>query len=148
MARMHIPPAERRLVKLQCLRLLVTQQLDPARSHLIMSFVEAYLTLNEDEQREFRLEIERLPQPEREKVMEFTNQWIEEGRREGIQVGIRKASLRLIRQLMVRRSIAITRTQSARLATLSLSRLQALTDTLLDRPDAIDLDAWLAAESP
>jgi hypothetical protein len=140
MARMHIAPAERTLVKLQCLRLLVTQQLDPARSHLIMSFVEAYLTLNEDEQRGVRTGIQQLPRLEKERIMRFTNQWIEEGRQE--------ASLLLIKKLIVQRFGAISRPRSTRLTALSLPRLQALADVLLELEDANALDAWLAAESP
>jgi hypothetical protein len=140
MARMHIAPAERPLVKLQCLRLLVTQQLDPARSHLIMSFVEAYLILNEGERQSIGTDIQRLPGPEKERIMEFTNQWIEQGRQE--------ASLQLIKKLLVRRFGAITLAQSTKLTALSLPRLQALVEVLLELADAHALDAWLAAESP
>jgi hypothetical protein len=144
MARMHIAPAERTLVKLQCLRLLVTQHLDPARSHLIISFVEAYLTLNEDEQRGVRTGIQQLPRLEKERILKYTNQWIEEGRQEGRQ----EASLLLIKKWIVQRFGAITRPRSTRLTALSLPRLQALADVLLDLADANALDAWLAAESP
>jgi hypothetical protein len=100
MTRMHIAPAERALVKLQCLRLMVTQQLDPARSHLIISFVEAYLALTEEEQQGLQTDIERLPMNEKERIMEYTNQWIEQGRRE--------ATLLLLKQLIVKRFGAIT----------------------------------------
>jgi flagellar biosynthesis/type III secretory pathway protein FliH len=167
MARMHIAPAERALVKLQCLRLMVTQQLDPARSHLIMTFVEAYLTLNEDERQIIGTDIERLPRLEKERIMEFTNQWIEEGRQKGRQEvmgftnqwieegrqkgrqeGQQEASVQLIKQLIVKRFGAITRAQTTRMKALSLPRLQALTEVLLDLEDANALDAWLATQSP
>ena len=152
MARMHIAPAERPLVKLQCLRLLVTQQLDPARSHLIMSFVEAYLALNEGEQQEIRVEIDSLPQREKEKVMKFTNQWIEEGLQKGLQEGLqegrRVTTLQFIKQWIQYRFGGVTRAQSTRLAALPLTRLEALGKMVLDLPDVNALDAWLAAETP
>ena len=46
MAKMAIAPSERPRVKLECLRLLATLRLDPARTRLISGFIDAYLQLN------------------------------------------------------------------------------------------------------
>ena len=42
MAKMRIAPEDRRTVKLECLRLLATLRLDPARMQLISGFVDTY----------------------------------------------------------------------------------------------------------
>ncbi|MDQ2687409.1 MAG: Rpn family recombination-promoting nuclease/putative transposase, partial [Armatimonadota bacterium] len=42
MAKMRIAPADRPRVKLECLRLLATLRLDPARTQLISGFVDSY----------------------------------------------------------------------------------------------------------
>ena len=80
----------------------------------------------------------------KEKVVKLTNQWIEEGRREGF----REASAQVLKQLIVRRFGAIKRSQNTRLAALPLQSLQALLDVILDLPDAAALDTWLLAQSP
>ena len=46
MSKMRIAPADRPRVKLECLRLLTTLRLDPARVHLISGFIDTYLHLN------------------------------------------------------------------------------------------------------
>ncbi|MFW6360042.1 MAG: Rpn family recombination-promoting nuclease/putative transposase, partial [Chroococcales cyanobacterium] len=43
MAKMQIAPEDRPRVKLECLRMLATLQLDPARTQLISGFVDTYL---------------------------------------------------------------------------------------------------------
>src|SRR5207244_3820635 len=43
MAKMRIAPEDRPYVKLQCLRLLATCKLDPARMRLISGFIDTYL---------------------------------------------------------------------------------------------------------
>jgi hypothetical protein len=50
MAKMRIDAADRPRVKVECLRLLATLRLDPARSQLISGFVDTYLRLNVQEE--------------------------------------------------------------------------------------------------
>jgi hypothetical protein len=88
MARMNIPPRERARVKLQCLRLLATLSLDPKKSHLISDFVDSYLQLDPGEVRVFSSSLEKLPQEERQGIMQITNSWKEEGRNEGLVEGL------------------------------------------------------------
>ncbi len=49
---------DRPKVKVECLRLLATLQLDPARTFLISGFVDTYLRLNQSEEQVFQLELE------------------------------------------------------------------------------------------
>ncbi len=51
---MKIDPKDRPTVKAQCLRLLVTLKLDPAKMQLISGFVDTYLRLNSDEEALFQ----------------------------------------------------------------------------------------------
>jgi hypothetical protein len=57
MAKMNIAKKDRPKVKVECLRLLATLQLDPARTFFISGFVETYLRLNKKEERVFQKEI-------------------------------------------------------------------------------------------
>ncbi len=53
MAKMNIADKDRPRVKFECLRLLATLRLDPARMQLISGFIDSYLRLNEQEKRVF-----------------------------------------------------------------------------------------------
>ncbi|MEO1802753.1 MAG: Rpn family recombination-promoting nuclease/putative transposase, partial [Cyanobacteria bacterium J06629_2] len=50
MAKMKIDQRDRPKVKAECLRLMVTLKLDPARMYLISGFVDTYLDLNSQEE--------------------------------------------------------------------------------------------------
>jgi hypothetical protein len=54
MAKMQIQPQDRPTVKLECLRLLTTLRLDPARMQLISGFIDTYLRLNAQEEQRFQ----------------------------------------------------------------------------------------------
>jgi hypothetical protein len=47
MSKMRIAPADRPKVKAECLRMLATLRLNPARTRLISQFVDTYLRLTE-----------------------------------------------------------------------------------------------------
>ncbi|MBL8209728.1 MAG: Rpn family recombination-promoting nuclease/putative transposase [Bryobacterales bacterium] len=90
MSKMKIAPRDRPRVKLECLRLLVTLNLDRARMRLIASFVDAYLRLNEAEERRFRESraLAKLDPAKREAVMEYVTSWEERGMRQGFLKGM------------------------------------------------------------
>jgi hypothetical protein len=170
MAKMDIAPAERPQVKLECLRLLATLKLDPARMQLISGFVDTYLRLTPAEEAKFETELAELSPPEKEGVMELTTSWMErgiaqglqqgltqgllQGRAEGLQHGLEQGMERGLRQgeaavtlrLLKRRFGVLPETVTARIATLSLERLEALADALLDFAAPDDLARWLDAE--
>ena len=90
MARMKIRKRERPLVKLQCLRLLATLLLDKEKSGLISHFVSSYLRLNSQEMRVYEENLETISVQERQVVMQYTNEWIEQGFERGIEQGLER----------------------------------------------------------
>ena len=95
MARMYIKKKDRPRVKMECLRLLATLGLNPAKQQLISGFVDAYLRLNQPELVVFEAEIAKLPPEEDKTVLKITTSWKEEGILEGIQ-GLRQATLKIL----------------------------------------------------
>jgi hypothetical protein len=66
-------------VKAECLRLLVTLKLDPAKSLLISSFVDTYLRMNQAEEQTFKAEMATLELGQQEKIMEVMTSWEQKG---------------------------------------------------------------------
>lgn len=86
MAKMAMKPAERPRrprVKLECLRLLATLRLNPARMQLISGFIDSYLKLNRQEELTFQESARRTAGKERKKVMEIVTSWMKQGIRQG-----------------------------------------------------------------
>jgi predicted transposase/invertase (TIGR01784 family) len=79
MSKMNIAKQDRPKVKAECLRLLVTLKLDPAKSRLISKFVDTYLRLNESEEKTFQTEIATMSIAQKEEIMEVTTSWEEKG---------------------------------------------------------------------
>lgn len=79
MAKMNIPVNERPQVKAECLRLLATLKLDPARMQLILGFVDTYLQLNAAEETIFKAAIDTMNLDEKEEVMEIVTSWEQRG---------------------------------------------------------------------
>src|SRR5205085_2937430 len=90
MAKMQIAPEERSHVKLECLRLMATLHLDPARMQLISGFVDTYLRLTAEEQRQFQVELGTVEPEEREVVMQIVTSWMEEGLKQGLEQGLER----------------------------------------------------------
>jgi predicted transposase YdaD len=91
MAKMKIPPSERPQVKAECLRLLITLKLDPARMQLISGFVDVYLNLSATEEELFQVTANNMGLLQEEKYMEIVTSWERKARQEGIQQGIQEA---------------------------------------------------------
>lgn len=75
MAKMNIAPSERPQVKAECLRLLTTLKLDPARMQLISGFIDTYLNLNEAEEETFQETIITMGLDQKEEYMKITTSW-------------------------------------------------------------------------
>lgn len=75
MAKMSVAIADRPRVKAECLRVLATLRLDPARMQLISGFVDVYLRLNEGEEEVFQTEIDRMGLVNEARVMEILTSW-------------------------------------------------------------------------
>nr|WP_019503851.1 DUF4351 domain-containing protein [Pleurocapsa sp. PCC 7319] len=134
MTKMQIAPEDRPQVKAECLRLLVTLKLDPAKMQLISGFIDTYLSLNEAEEQAFRDEIGTIESEEREEVMQIVTSWM----RTGIQQG--QASM-VIRQLKHKFG-EIDSDIEAQIQKLSSPQLEDLSEALLDFEQLEDLTAW------
>lgn len=143
MAKMQIQPQERARVKLECLRLLTTLKLDPARSQLISGFVDTYLRLTAEEEGVFRHELDKIEPEAKESVMEIVTSWMEEGLQQGLRQGRQEEAYRLIMRLLKRRFGVLPSEIQAQMQLLTLERLEVLGEELLDFQSLADLAAWL-----
>ncbi|MGD1910288.1 MAG: Rpn family recombination-promoting nuclease/putative transposase [Rivularia sp. (in: cyanobacteria)] len=96
MAKMNIAVEERPQVKAECLRLLLTLKLDPARMQMISGFFDVYLNLNEQENQAFKTAVDRmgLSDEEEEKYMEIMTSW----EREGAEKATERIAINLLRE--------------------------------------------------
>ena len=143
MAKMNIASEERPRVKLECLRLLATLRLDPARMKLISGFIDTYLRLNVEEERLFQADINTIEPSEQEVVMEIVTSWMERGIEQGRQQGRQQGEVALIMRQLNRRFGGVVPEVEARIRSLSTEQLENLGEALLDFSNASDLSAWL-----
>ncbi|MBE9126003.1 MULTISPECIES: DUF4351 domain-containing protein [unclassified Coleofasciculus] len=163
MAKMNIAPEERPRVKLECLRLLATLRLDPAKMQLISGFIDTYLQLNTEEEARLRSEIATIEPTEQEAVMQIVTSWMREGieqglqqgRQEGLQQGIQlglqqglqlgrqEGESALILRLITRRFGLIEPELQESIRQLTLPQLETLAEALLEFSDRTDLVTWL-----
>lgn len=94
MAKMQIAQQDRPKVKAECLRLLVTLRLDPAKTRLISKFVDTYLRLNVQEEQVFQAEIDMMGVAQKEKIMLVTTSWEEKG----IEKATQTIALKMLRK--------------------------------------------------
>ena len=139
MAKMKIDEGDRPRVKAECLRLLTTLRLDPARVQLISGFIDTYLRLNVQEEGMFQAEIGKLDESEQVGVMQIVTSWMEQG----IEQGERS----LILRLLTRRIGDVTPDLQSQIQSLSLPQLESLGEALLDFSQPSDLVEWLRSHS-
>lgn len=140
MSKMRIVRQDRPKVKAECLRVLATLKLDPARTELISEFVDTYLKLNSTEETVFQEEIGRMGLEEQEEIMEIVTSWMERG----VERGARQQTEALILRQLNHRFRQMAGPIEQQLRTLSLSQLEALSEALLDFSTETDLVNWLA----
>ena len=154
MAKMKMTQSERKQVKSECLRLMATLQLNPAKMQLIAGFVDTYLRLEPEEEEWVREEIEKFDPKTRKKAMQIVTTWEEKGRaaglqeglQQGLQQGSQKEALALAVRLLKRRFTKLSRASERRIAALSLGQLEALCEAVLDFQEAKQLQQWLAQQ--
>jgi len=139
MAKMNIVPKDRRRVKFECLRLLATLRLDPAKMQLISGFIDTYLRLNAEEERLFQADIATMEPAEQEVVMQIVTSWMEEG----IEQGKQQEALSLVMRLLPRRIGAVAPELQQPIQQLSQEQLEDLAEALLDFSSTADLEDWL-----
>ena len=139
MAKMDFQPQERVRVKLECLRMLVTLQLNPAKIELISGFIDTYLRLNTAEEEELNTELKQANLVEEEQIMEIVTSWMEKGIKQGIEQGEQK----IIKRQVKRRFNNITPTLESQINSLSSEQLENLADVIFDLQSLADLTNWL-----
>jgi len=87
MATMCMDPADRPRVKAQCMKMIAGLKLNDARNEFLSGFVERYLNLTPVEQKAFDGEVSKFQPAEKERVMQMTTSWKEQGRKEGMKEG-------------------------------------------------------------
>ena len=171
MAKMNIPTQDRPKVRLACIRMLATLKLNKAKMQVILGFIDTYLRLDEEEQKIYQAEFDELGTAEKERVMEVTILWKEEGRQEGLQQGLQQGlerglergleqglergrteglaqgkhegMLTVILQLLEQRLGSVEPDVKLQLSELDAEQLSRLTTSLADFTDAKDLSKWL-----
>ncbi len=147
MAKMKMSARDRPRVKAECLRLLASLKLDPARTKLIGGFVDSYLKLTAEEMKQYERAVERFMPAEKEEIMEITTSWeqmgIVQGISQGISQGITQGKETLVVRQLRRRIGPVPDTLAARLDSLSASQLDDLGEALLDFRTVADLQQWL-----
>jgi hypothetical protein len=141
MAKMKIDKKDRPTVKAQCLRLMVTLSLNPAKMQLISGFVDSYLRLNSTEETLFQSELGTMEASEQEQIMQITTSWKEEGRTEGRVEGQSNTILRLLNRKLSNLPEEI----ATRIKSLEPNQLDTLTEDLLDFQTLDDLERWLSS---
>lgn len=139
MAKMRIETSDRPKVKAECLRLLATLRLDPARTRLISGFVDTYLRLNTQEEQVFQSEVGKLETIEQEQIMQITTTWMEQG----IEQGERSLVLRLL----ARRVGELPEGVRSQIELFSLHKIEALGEALLDFTKLSDLEQWMIQQA-
>uniref|UniRef100_A0ACD5H188 Rpn family recombination-promoting nuclease/putative transposase n=1 Tax=Desertifilum tharense IPPAS B-1220 TaxID=1781255 RepID=A0ACD5H188_9CYAN len=150
MVKMKIQPEDRPKVKAECLRLLATLRLDPARMQLISGFVDTYLKLNPSEEVLFKAELDAMDLSEEEQVMEIVTSWmergIEQGLQQGFQQGLQQALQResaLILRLIKTRFSNLSPTLEERISRLSIAEIELLGESLFDFATEAEVSTWL-----
>lgn len=127
MAKMKIAKKDRAKVKAECLRLLVTLQLNPAKARLISKFVDTYLRLDTREERAFQAELDKLGVTQKEEIMEILTSWEQRGMEKGIEQGRergREEERQAIALNLIRKNLPID--TIAEVTGLSIDQLQQL----------------------
>jgi hypothetical protein len=141
MAKMKIDPADRPRVKVECLRMIANLKLDKARTHQLSGFIDNYLRLNPVEEQQFQVEVDTIKLPkEREKIMEITTSW----KQEGIVEGRESEGRILVVKLLTKKVGNLSPELLARVSGLNIDQLEVLAEDLLDFKHVGDLERWMA----
>ncbi len=138
MSKMQIEPDDRPKVKAECLRVLATLRLDPARTRLLSSLVDTYLRLNQQEEQVFRAEVDKLEETMQEGVMAIITSWAEQG--------AEREARSFVLRLLARKVGELPQLVRLQIDTLATTQLEALGEALLDFSNLSHLETWLAEQ--
>jgi predicted transposase/invertase (TIGR01784 family) len=144
MTRMDIAKKDRPKVKAECLRLLATLRLDPAKSRLIGVFIETYLALNREEMKIYEQEFEAMVPGVKEATMEMMTSWHKQGREEGRAEGRREGKEDLLARQLERRFSTLPDSITEQLDRLTPEKLDELGLEVFNFTSLTDLETWLS----
>jgi hypothetical protein len=145
MAKMHMAQKERPHVKLKCVTMLLGLKLEPQKEWIISEFIDTYLKLSEEEEREYESELKALGAEKREEVMQVRMSWREQGEAKGRAEGESKAALAIAKRILNRRLGPLDSATLTVLEGLAVAKLEELSEAAIDFGAATDLSTWLAA---
>ena len=141
MTRMKMAPQDRPKVKLECLRLLTTLRLNPAKSELIGGFINSYLKLSDAENKRYERELAQYTSQGKDEEPMMWTEWGQEGMRKGLHQGKQE----LVTRLVQRRFGAVPADVTERLDELPSEQLDELGEALFDFNTLSDLETWLTS---
>ena len=148
MAKMKMSLRERPLVKLECLRLLASLKLNPAKSKLIGGFIDSYLKLTANEMQQYEREFALWEPEERKATMTLISSWeqrgIDQGIEQGRQEGLQQGKERLLELQLQHRFSSLPSTLTNQLDDLTSDELDELAKALFDFKSLEDLETWLS----
>ncbi len=127
MAKMNISKRDRPQVKAECLRLLVSFDLNPAKIQLLSGFIDTYLNLNSREEELFQSHLNTMELDQQEKIMQISTSW----ERQGIEKGKQQGQSATILRLLNRKLGSIPPEIESSIRSLDSSSLDTLTENLL-----------------
>ena len=155
MTKMKIEPRDRPRVVLECLRMIATLKLDPARQSFICSFMYAYLQLSAEELVVYNREIESISPEDREAIMKVVNPWEQQGIRigeergihigqdRGVRVGEERGTRSVLVRQLTRKFGQLPADIHEKIGSLSQDKLGQLADAVLDFSALEDVQSWL-----
>ena len=151
MTKMKIEPRDRPRVVLECLRMIATLKLDPARQSFISSFMYAYLQLSAEELAVYNREIESISPEDREAIMKVVNPWEEQGIRtgeqrgeeRGVRVGEERGTRAVLVRQLTRKFGQLPTDVHEKIDSLSQDKLGQLADAVLEFSALEDVQSWL-----
>ncbi|MGH9800555.1 MAG: Rpn family recombination-promoting nuclease/putative transposase, partial [Blastocatellia bacterium] len=134
MAKMRMTRAERQQAKLECLRLILTFKLNPAKMQMLTGFVDTYLRLGDDEEALVQAKLaDLLP---KETFMEWVSPWERwakmDGLKEGQIQGRMDEALTILMRQLKRRFGLVKDDVETQVRALSLPQIEDLSEALLD----------------
>ena len=119
--------------------MIANLKLDRARTFQLSGFIDSYLKLNPVEKQQFQIEVDTIKLlEEREKVMEITTSWMEEGIVKG-----RESEGRMLVIEQLRKLGNLSPEFLARINSMNIERVEALAEDLLDFKHVGDLERWM-----
>lgn len=144
MTKMNIAAEDRIRVTLECVRMLVTLKLKPARSQMIGDFMLSYLSFTGAELVKYIQSSDLVTHQEKESIMELINPMVEMGREEGLLQGRIEGRVAMLLRLLRRRFGELPIELPGQIGHLSDTQLDDLAEALLDFHTLADAQTWLA----